>query len=390
MKKYISILFMLAAAMSMNAQQNVSFRSGKLVSPQVNADNTVTFRIQAPKAKKVKVIADWEANKGTGIMKKDKEGVWTYTTPKLPSEMYTYRFDVDGVTSIDPTNPFTRRDVGNVFSIFYVGNGCADDYQVHDVAHGQVRTVWYHSNSANTDRRMNIYLPPTYGKTDEKFPVFYLLHGSGGDENAWLELGNIARIMDNLIAEKKCKPMIVVMPNGNIAKQAAAGETFENQNYKPVMTNFLPHFKDGTFETAFPEIVDYVDATFNTKADKAHRAIAGLSMGGLHSVMISANYPDLFDYVGLFSAGVNFKDVDMEAFPAYANLDTKLATQAKKGVKLYWIAIGKEDQHMNNNKLLMERMDKDGLKYTYHESSRGHIWSNWRQYTLQFIPQLFK
>ena len=198
MKKYISILFMLAAAMSMNAQQNVSFRSGKLVSPQVNEDNTVTFRIQAPKAKKVKVIADWEANKGTGIMKKDKEGVWTYTTPKLPSEMYTYRFDVDGVTSIDPTNPFTRRDVGNVFSIFYVGNGCADDYQVHDVAHGQVRTVWYHSNSANTDRRMNIYLPPTYGKTDEKFPVFYLLHGSGGDENAWLELGNIARIMDHL------------------------------------------------------------------------------------------------------------------------------------------------------------------------------------------------
>ena len=105
---------MLAAAMSMNAQQNVSFRSGKLVSPQVNEDNTVTFRIQAPKAKKVKVIADWEANKGTGIMKKDKEGVWTYTTPKLPSEMYTYRFDVDGVTGIDPTNPFTRRDVGNV------------------------------------------------------------------------------------------------------------------------------------------------------------------------------------------------------------------------------------------------------------------------------------
>ncbi len=390
MKKLISSLFVLVAAMSMNAQQNVSFREGKLVSPVVNADHTVTFRLQAPKAKTVKVVADWEANKGTGEMKKGKDGVWTYTSPQLPSEMYTYRFDIDGVVGLDPVNPFTRRDVGNVFSIFYVGDGCADYYQVHDVAHGQVRTVWYHSNAVNADRRMNIYLPPTYGKTDEKFPVFYLLHGSGGDENAWVELGNIARIMDNLIAEGKCKPMIVVIPNGNFGKQAAAGETYENLDYKPVMTNFLPHYKDGSYETAFPEIVNYVDATFNTIADKAHRAIAGLSMGGMHTLMISANYPDLFDYVGLYSAGVNFTGIDMEGIPAYANLDAKLAAQAKKGVKCYWIAIGKDDFLYDHNQALMKRMDKDGLKYIYHESTRGHLWSNWRQYSLEFIPRLFK
>ncbi len=390
MKKLISSLFVLVAAMSMNAQQNVSFREGKLVSPEVNADHTVTFRLQAPKAKTVKVVADWEANKGTGEMKKGKDGVWTYTSPQLPSEMYTYRFDIDGVVGLDPVNPFTRRDVGNVFSIFYVGDGCADYYQVHDVAHGQVRTVWYHSNAVNADRRMNIYLPPTYGKTDEKFPVFYLLHGSGGDENAWVELGNIARIMDNLIAEGKCKPMIVVIPNGNFGKQAAAGETYENLDYKPMMTNFLPHYKDGSYETAFPEIVNYVDATFNTIADKAHRAIAGLSMGGMHTLMISANYPDLFDYVGLYSAGVNFTGIDMEGIPAYANLDAKLAAQAKKGVKCYWIAIGKDDFLYDHNQALMKRMDKDGLKYIYHESTRGHLWSNWRQYSLEFIPRLFK
>ncbi len=390
MKKLISSLFVLVAAMSMNAQQNVSFREGKLVSPEVNADHTVTFRLQAPKAKTVKVVADWEANKVTGEMKKGKDGVWTYTSPQLPSEMYTYRFDIDGVVGLDPVNPFTRRDVGNVFSIFYVGDGCADYYQVHDVAHGQVRTVWYHSNAVNADRRMNIYLPPTYGKTDEKFPVFYLLHGSGGDENAWIELGNIARIMDNLIAEGKCKPMIVVIPNGNFGKQAAAGETYENLDYKPVMTNFLPHYKDGSYETAFPEIVNYVDATFNTIADKAHRAIAGLSMGGMHTLMISANYPDLFDYVGLYSAGVNFTGIDMEGIPAYANLDAKLAAQAKKGVKCYWIGLGKDDFLYDANQALMQRMDKDGLKYIYHESTRGHLWSNWRQYSLEFIPRLFK
>ena len=192
MKKYLFTLLVLFAALSANAQQNISFREGKLVSPQVNADHSVTFRLQAPKAKAVKVLADWEQNGGVGTMTKGKDGVWTYTTPQLTSEMYTYRFDVDGVVSVDPVNPFTRRDVGNVFSIFYVGDGCADEYQVHKVAHGQVRTVWYHSNAVGEDRRMNVYLPASYGKTEEKYPVFYLLHGSGGDENAWLELGNIA------------------------------------------------------------------------------------------------------------------------------------------------------------------------------------------------------
>jgi 1,4-alpha-glucan branching enzyme len=184
MKKLFVAMAAVLASMSMSAQQNISFRQGKLVSPQVNSDKTVTFRLKAPKAKSVKVLADWEQNNGQGTLKKGKDGVWEYTTPQLASEMFTYRFDVDGVVGIDPVNPFTRRDVGDVFSIFYVGGGVADEYQVKDVAHGQVRTVWYHSNTINADRRMNVYLPAGYGKTDKKYPVFYLLHGSGGDENA--------------------------------------------------------------------------------------------------------------------------------------------------------------------------------------------------------------
>lgn len=390
MKKMFFTLLLALVSLSMSAQQNTSFREGKLVSPQLNDDHTVTFRLQAPKAKSVKVVADWEQNGGVGQMTKGKDGVWTYTTPALKSEMYTYRFDVDGVVGIDPVNPFTRRDVGNVFSIFYMGDGCADEYQVKPVAHGQLRTLWYHSNSVNEDRRMNVYLPAEYGKTDKKYPVFYLLHGSGGDENAWVELGNIVRIMDNLIAEGKAEPMIVVMPNGNFGKQAAAGETYENLSYKPVMTNFLPHYKDGSFEMAFPEIVNFVDATFNTIADKQHRAVAGLSMGGMHTLMITANYPDLADYVGLYSAGVDFTQVNMEGIPAYAGLDAKLAAQAKAGVKLYWIACGTADRLYPFNKELAGRMEKAGLKYTWHDSSRGHLWSNWRQYSLEFIPQLFK
>ena len=390
MKNFLVVMAAILLSMSMSAQQNISFREGKLVSPEVNNDRTVTFRLNAPKAKNVRVLADWEQNNGEGTMKKGKDGIWEYTTPPLASEMFTYRFDIDGVLCIDPVNPFTRRDVGNVFSIFYVGGGAADEYQVQDVAHGQVRTVWYHSNAADADRRMNVYLPAGYGKTDKKYPVFYLLHGSGGDENAWLELGHISRIMDNLIAAGKCEPMIVVMPNGNFGKQAAAGETSENLSYKPVMTKFLPHYKDGSYELAFPEIVNYVDATFNTIPDKQHRAIAGLSMGGMHTLMISANYPDLFNYIGLYSAGVDFTELKMEEIPAYANLDGKLTKLAQSNPKLYWIACGNTDRLMPFNQQLMERMTKDGLKYTFHESSRGHLWSNWRQYSLLFIPQLFK
>lgn len=156
------------------------------------------------------------------------------------------------------------------------------------------------------------------------------------------------------------------------------------------MTNFLPHYKDGMYELAFPEIVNYVDATFNTVPDKAHRAIAGLSMGGMHTLMISANYPEMFNYIGLYSAGVDFTHIKMEEIKAYANLDAKLAKLAQSNPKLYWIACGDADRLMPFNKQLMERMDKDGLKYVFHESSRGHLWSNWRQYSLLFIPQLFK
>ena len=389
MKTTILSLLCLMLATVAGAQQNTGFRESKLVSPQINDDHSVTFRIEAPKAKQVMVWGDWAANKGLGEMKKGKNGVWEYTTPVLPSEMYTYRFIVDGVSGLDPLNPFTRRDVGNVFSIFFIDGGVADYYQVHDVPHGSMTSVWYHSNVMQADRRLSVYTPPFYGKENKSYPVLYLLHGSGGDEQAWVELGNVARIMDNLIAEGKAEPMIVVMPNGNSGKQAAPGETSENLSYRPAMTNTLPGYKDGRYEQAFPEIVNFIDATCRTIPDKAHRAIAGLSMGGFHTLMISANYPTYFDYIGLFSAGVDFSTVNLE-IPVYADLDKKLEALNQNGFKLYWIGIGNEDFLYDANRQLCRRMDVIKLKYTYHESSRGHLWCNWRQYLLLFAPQLFK
>lgn len=372
------------------AQQNVGFRASDIVSPEVNADNSVTFRLLAPKAKTVTVRGDWAANDGQGKMTRQKNGVWEYTTPVLPSEMYTYRFDVDGVVNIDPLNPFTRRDVGNIFSMFFINNGPADYYQVHDVPHGTVQQVWYHCEGmAQKERRMTIYLPPHYNEKECNYPVLYLLHGSGGDENAWMTLGFVNRIMDNLIAEGKAEPMIVVMPNGNPSKPAEAGDTSENLDYKPVTTSAMPDYKAGKFEAAFPQIVSYVDNHYRTIADKQHRAIAGLSMGGFYTMMISANNPTYFDYVGLFSAGLNFSSLDMN-IPQYSNLEGKLARQKNEGFKLYWVAIGDTDFLYDANQSFRKQLEKAGIDYQYHESSRGHLWCNWRQYLLQFTPMLFK
>lgn len=380
------IAFWVVAVAAM-AQQNVGFREGSVVSPQINEDNSVTFRLRADAAGHVTVIGDWAANGGRGEMTRNADGVWTYTTPVLPSEMYTYRLDVDGVVNLDPLNPFTRRDVGNVYSVFYIGGGCGDYYQVHDVPHGDVVTTWYHSDSAGADRRLSVYLPPCYGKEGRKYPVLYLLHGSGGDETAWLDLGHVARIMDNLIARGEAEPMIVVMPNGNFSKQAAPGETPENLAFRPVMTNMLTDYKNGAYEMAFTEIIGFIDNKYSTIPDRQHRAIAGLSMGGFHSLYIALNYPGWFDYVGLFSAGL-MTDLNTDR-EAYRDEDAKLARLSELGCKLFWIGIGKDDFLYEANTDFRKRLDSMGFDYIYHESERGHIWANWRQYLLLFVPQLF-
>lgn len=384
--KLLASLMMLTTIVC--AQQNVSFREGAISSPIVNADNTVTFRLNAPKAETVQVIGDWAIDNGKASLVRNNEGLWEYTTPVLPSEMYTYRFVIDDVVVIDPTNPFVKRDVGNVFSYFYVGNGCADYYQVHNVPHGNITTTWYHSDVLNADRRMTVYTPPCYDKSDKSYPVLYLLHGSGGDENAWNELGHIARVMDNLIAEGKAKPAIVVMPNGNASKQAAPSETFENLDYKPVMTNMLPAYKNGAYEESFGEIIKYIDTTFRTIPDKEHRAVAGLSMGGFHSLYIALTYPTAFDYVGLFSAGLP-SDFNALNGDLYDKTDDKLMRLKSEGYKRFWIACGKDDFLYQANRSFCKHLDSIGFEYVYHESERGHLWANWRQYLLLFVPMLF-
>ena len=382
------VLFFLLALLplSLFAQQNIGHKTETVRSPEVNPDGSVTFRLYAPKAHNVVVIGDWI--NGISPLTEGEGGVWEYTTAPLPSELYTYRFYVDGLIGLDPGNPFTLRDVGYTFSYFYVDGDKASYYEVQDVPHGNVEQIWYRSGATGKDRRLSVYLPAAYdGK--KKFPVLYLLHGSGGDENAWLELGKTARIMDNLIARGEAVPMIVVMPNGNIGVQAAPGETPDNLAFRPVMSNEIPSsYKNGTYEASFGEIVSFIDGRYKTVRNRQSRAVAGLSMGGFHSLYISLNHPDLFSWTGLFSAGLVPQFTS--ELDVYSNREAKLRAYQKKGCNLFWIAIGKEDFLYDVNADFRTELDALGFPYEYHESSRGHLWCNWRQYLLLFAPRLFR
>ena len=375
------VLLMPVAALA----QQALWGGSKLVSPEIHENKTVTFRIKVPKAVKVQVLGDF-LSKGVADLVENKEGVWEYTTPEpLAPELYSYAFVVDGLKVNDPNNVYMIRDVATVNNIFIVGGERADLYKVNKVPHGSVSKVWYHSPSLGIDRRMTVYTPAGYETSGKRYPVFYLLHGMGGDENAWSELGRAAQILDNLIAQGKAEPMIVVMTNGNADLEAAPGES--SLGYMPPTTR-LGKTMEGSFETHFPEVVKFIDKNYRTKANKKNRAIAGLSMGGFHSLHISKQYPDMFDYVGLFSAAI--MPGKNATSPIYKDMEGKLKLQFAKKPALYWIAIGKTDFLYKANKEYRKLLDEKGYPYEYFENEDGHIWRNWRIYLTEFTPKLFK
>jgi enterochelin esterase family protein len=403
MKKLIFLAALCLVGMAAKAQQNLSWGQGpQVASPVVNADNSVTFNLIAPEAQKVQVTGDllptqkikiegygeFDAPGVVDLVKNDK-GVWSFTTEPLKPELYTYNLIVDGVKIIDPLNVYNIRDINNLFSVVLIGGDARTDlYKVNKVAHGNVFKVWYESPTAGLTRRLTVYTPAGYETSGKEYPVLYLLHGIGGDENAWSELGRAAQILDNLIAQGKAEPMLVVMTNGNISQEACPGETSEGF---VVPTMALPKTMEGSFETAFPDVVKFIESTYRVKKDKAHRAIAGLSMGGFHSLFISINNPDVFGYVGLFSAAVDQQQPDPKGHPEiYADRNQKIDQLFAKKPNLFWIGIGKTDFLIKNNNDLRAYLDSKKHKYTYLETDGGHIWRNWRIYLSEFTPLLFK
>ena len=390
MKKQILFIvaFYVMTCFNSYAQQAL-WGAADIVSPEVKEDNTVTFRFQAPDAKEVKISGDWMPAEGwtpgSVAMTKDEKGLWSYTTAALPSDLYGYSFSVDGLKTTDPNNVYLIRDVASLTNVFIVDGDKGDLYKVNMVPHGTVVRHWYDSPGNSMTRRVTIYIPAGYESSNEKYPVLYLLHGMGGDEEAWIALGRTSQILDNLIAQGKAKPMIVVMSNGNVAQEAAPGESTLGL-YKPTFQ--LPNTMDGKFEETFTDVIKFVESNYRVKADKADRAIAGLSMGGYHSLHISRYYPNTFDYVGLFSAAIT-PDAKVTS-KVYANFDETLKKQMGNGYKLYWIGIGKTDFLFKFNEEYRAKLDKMGMKYIYRESEGGHTWTNWRVYLSEFAPLLFK
>ena len=388
--------------------------------PLIGEDRSITFKYRSPEERKVTIEGSFTEAKDMTF----KDSAWILHIDSLPSEMYTYRFYDGNKKFLDPCNPNVVRDITDTINYFIIDGVPGSYYKKQNVPHGKVYQLWYPSsfNENMKQRRLSVYLPADYEMNiKKKYPVLYLLHGTGGDEMAWLDMGRLAQIMDNMIAQGKTKPMIVIMPNGIVDLDAAPGQS-------PYMQGKASHSNVsswmGRTEKAFPEeVVTFVEKTFRIKPDKQHRAIAGLSMGGLHAIAISANNPMMFDYVGLFSPQsinpltdknimhiqkVNAqvekikdkftswlklkyekgKDV-VEDVDIYQNLDNKLKNQFKTPPRLYYIAIGRKDPLKPFLDKFRKRLSKQGATSLYKETDGAHSWENWRKYLLDFLPRIF-
>lgn len=397
MKKTILAAAVLLLGFSASGQQALGPGSG-IVSPEINPDHSVTFRLRAPKAITVQLTGDFlptmkrTVNYGgremtmesAGIvdLKEGQNGIWEYTSAPLEGELYSYSFLVNGVKTMDPSNIYQNRDVATWTNIFTISAEKGDKgywYEVHDVPHGSLSHVWYNSPTLGAQRRLTVYTPAGYEDNPKaKYPVFYLLHGSGGDEDAWSDLGRTAQILDNLIAEGKAKPMIVVMPNGVYYNNAAPGAAVNM--FQPTLTNSR---SDSTkeIEDSFPDIINFIESHYHVAKGMYNRAVGGLSMGGRQSSALSRRYPTMFGYVGMFS-GVVPPDED--------GFDEALEATFKAHPKLHWIGVGSADGVKVNSLKLKEYCDAHGYPVTYYESDGGHIWRNWRVYLTIFAQQLFK
>ena len=375
MKKILALIILISvAAGTVSAQELSNFSRGQrnVVSPEVTNDS-VTFRLKADYATVVKFNGSWS---GTVDMKRGENNVWSVSLPPPAPEIYTYSFVADGVSLNDPQNVMMQRDGSRYLSMLLVDGERTANYRTAN-QRGTVSHPWYDSKLLGINRRLTDYTPYGY-ETNKKtqYPVLYLLHGAGGDEEAWTSMGRTAEILDNLIEKGLAEPMIVVMPNGNPDQQAA--QTFG----LPVkqMDRRNPENRNIYVRSLVEEIVPFIEKNYRASAKKADRAIAGLSMGGGHTITASGMYPDVFDYICPLSMGAS----------RTPELDAQLQGIKKSGYRLYWLACGDTDFLFNSANDLDAALTANGLKHTYFVSDGGHVWANWRLYLNTFAPLLFK
>jgi enterochelin esterase family protein len=357
------------------------FQKGPIVvSPEVKPDRTIVFRIYAPKAEAVTLTAsDLPAKFQPRALKKGEDGVWEVTLGPVDAGTFRYVFNVDGVTVADSKNPAVSESNATAWSVVHVPGAAFMD--TANVPHGAVASVYYLSSSLARTRRMHIYTPPGYENGNEKYPVFYLLHGAGDCDDSWTSVGRANFILDNLIAAKKAKPMIVVMPAGHTGPFTFGGKGGGKGGKGGGFGN--TQFQDDFLK----DIVPYTEKHYRTLPDRAHRAIAGLSMGGAQTLAAANARPKDFAYVGVFSSGLLFSKAEDSEKAIQAGLAD---AQTKKGLKLLWFATGSDDFLLKQTHASVDLFKKSGLEPVFRETSGGHTWINWQLYLNEFAPQLFR
>ena len=353
-----------------------------LVSPEVHPDRTVTFRFRAPQATQVQLVGEVLQGKGPQPMTKDEAGLWTITIGPVPPEIWIYNFRVHGVDVTDPSNPAVKPvPPGFAMSSFVEVPGDSPSfYDSRPVPHGEVRMVDYESRTFGLTRSLWIYTPPNYDKSNAKYPVLYLLHGNGEALNGWVMNGRAHIILDNLIADHKAVPMIVVMPQGHALQALNVGPL---ARITGETTMFSPRFPKDFLE----EIIPLVERNYRVLANADHRAIAGLSMGGGQSLSIGLTHPELFHYVLGFSAAIGgqFLNIDETIGSVLAH---PAAMNAK--LRLLWISVGRQDFLFGPDKQLAKTLTDGGVKNTYRETEGAHVWSVWRNNLNEAAPLLFR
>jgi len=375
-----------------------------VVSPDVQSDRRVTFRILAPNAQKVELRAPGDipgiGRGGTPLeFTKNAEGVWEATTNPIPAGAYRYVFVVDGVTVADSRNPAISQTNTTIYSLAVVPG--SDVFDTKNVPHGAVASVYYNSTSLGGIRRMHVYTPPGYESGRDKYPVFYLLHGAGDVDDSWSSVGRAGFILDNLIATGKAKPMIVVMPAGHVN---GAGKALGAP--APAAAPSIPSVgqPDPFVQDFVADLMPYVEKNYRVLTDRQSRAIAGLSMGGSQTLNVAIPRLDKFAYIGVFSSGIlggGRGAAPGGAAPATpappfgeawekANLAALDNAATKRGLRLLWFSTGKEDGLITTTKNTVELLKKHGFSPVFVESEGAHTWLNWRDYLAAFAPQLFQ
>jgi enterochelin esterase-like enzyme len=386
MLKNLGYLLMAATAMAVSPYEAFGQSRGpgpQVISPEVK-DGNVTFRIIAPKAESVKLSGGDMPGVGQGReMSKVSIGtneVWEVTMEKVKPGYYRYNFSVDGVAVIDPRNPATSESNNNTWSLVGVpGDEFMDTQQV---PHGAVAEVTYYSTTLKRFRRMHVYTPPGYESGEGRFPVFYLFHGASDSDDSWSTVGRAGFILDNLIAAKKAKPMLMVMPAGHTGP-------FRFGGVRPTVDEFSEDF--------LKDILPHIEKNYRVQTDRKSRAMAGLSMGGGQTLNIGVPNLEKFGWLGVFSSGVfgitgRGRDGQPVQGPTFEERHKEVLdnAQLKDGLKLFWFATGKDDFLVETSRATVEMLKKHKFDVVYKETEGAHTWMVWRDYLNEFAPQLFQ